>query len=95
MNIDIFKKYLNKANNNPDLAYFFDGYIDCLLCGANAMYWHIPDDNILKNIKDFFAEVYKNNPELYSVKLWNSNPEQKEYEIVWFYSIEHKNSLNR
>ena len=94
MNIDIFKKYLNKANN-ADLVHFFNSYIDCLLGGVNAMYWYIPDDNILKVIKDFFAEIYENNLELYSIKLWNNSPNQKEYEIVWFYSIEHKNSLNR
>ena len=93
---DIFRNFLSKCDNDEDLLFFFEGYLECLIGGANAMYWNIPNDDTLKDIKNFFAEIYKDNLELYSISLWkNYDNTRKEYEIVWYYSLEHKKSLNR
>lgn len=93
---NILKKFLNKCDNDEDLLFFFEGYLECLIGGANAMYWNIPNDNTLEDIKNFFAEIYKDCPELYSISLWKDySSARKEYEIVWYHSIEHKKSLNR
>ena len=86
---DVLVKMYEKCQENEELKFFFEGYIECLISGCNAMYWNITDDNNLQIIKDFFKELYQNHSKLYRIKEWQFfNENRKEYEIKWYYSIE-------
>lgn len=87
---DILIKMCEKCQENEELELFFEGYIESLISGCNAMYWNIIDNNNLQIIKNFFKELYYNRPELYSIKKWqpDKNHDNKEYEIRWYHSPE-------
>ena len=87
---DILIKMYEKCQENEELGLFFEGYIECLISGCNAMHWNIIDDNNLQIIKNFFKELYYDCPELYFIKRWqfDKNRDTKEYEIRWYYSPE-------
>ena len=89
MSANILIKMYKKCQENEELKFFFNGYVECLISGETAMYWNIEDKNNLQIIKDFFAELYQDCPQLYQINDWFvPNNTRKEYVIKWYHSLE-------